>query len=105
MPRPNLPILAQVAARLTHKPDRTKIGGSTLTRIQKTASHWSHAHGCSVLSSQKKARNPWGLCSAAQRRPLMKNGFAHASLSMVRGVMRETDNMPGAGYPVRGSMI
>jgi hypothetical protein len=35
----------------------------------------------------------------------MKYGLAHASLSMVRGVMSETDNMPGAGYPVRGSMI
>ena len=93
----DLPVLAQIAARLAHEPYRANVGRSAPARIQKAACHWSHAHGCSVLSSQKKARNPCGLCCAAHWRPLMKNGFAHASLSMVRGVMSETDSMPGAG--------
>ena len=97
VPGADFPVLTQIAARLAHEPYGTNVGGSTLARIQKAAGHGSHAHGCSVLSSQKKARNPCGLCCAAHWRPLMKYGFAHASLSMVRGVMSETESMPGAG--------
>ena len=35
----------------------------------------------------------------------MKYALVHASLSMVRGAMTDTDEMPVAGEPVRGSMM
>ena len=88
----DLAVLLQVPARLPHEPHRPHIGGPAPAGIQKTAGHWSHAHGCSVLSSQKNTRKSFGLCFAAHWRPLTKYGLAHASLSMVRGVMTETDN-------------
>jgi len=38
-----------------------------------------------------------GLCAAVHVGPLMKKGFAHASLSMVLGAMTDTDAVPRAG--------
>ena len=50
-----------------------------------------------AVSSQKNTRNPAGLCADDQARPLMKNGFVHASLSIVRGETTETADVPCAG--------
>ena len=35
----------------------------------------------------------------------MKKGLVQASLSIARGAVTETWSIPGAGCPVRGSMI
>jgi len=54
--------------------------------------------------TEEDAKLLW-LVTAAHLRPLMKYGLAHASLSIVRGAITETDPLSCAGYPVRGSMI
>ena len=86
------PVLLHVPAGLPHEPHGPHIRGPAPAGIQKTACHWSHAHGFSILSSQKNTRKSFGLCLAAHWRPLIKYGFAHASLSSVRGAITETES-------------
>src|SRR5262249_29197615 len=54
--RANLAVLAEISSGLPHEPHGTRIGRPPPAGIQKTAGHWSHAHVCSGVSSQKKAR-------------------------------------------------
>src|SRR5262249_49137714 len=103
--RADFAVLPQISSRLSHEPHGPHVRGPAPAGIQKAAGHWSHAHVCSGLSSQKNARSPAGLCWDAHARPLTNNGLVHASLSMVRGVTAETESTPCAGQPVRGSMM
>jgi len=69
------------------------LGGCRTNRRRQTARHSTQK----PQNSQNKPIFPFDrLCAAVQARRLMKKGFAHASLSMVRGASTDTDAVPCA---------
>jgi len=70
--RANVPVRFHIPACLPHKPHRPDICRPPPAGVKESTGHWSHAHGFSVLSSQKNTRKSLGLCFAAQRRPFTK---------------------------------
>ncbi len=58
------------------------------------AGHGIQAQAPDSPASQKNTRKSFGLLAAVHARPLMKKGFVHASLSIVRAETTETDAVP-----------
>ena len=62
---------------------RSPVHDHPSTRDPRPARHGIQAHSGCGPSGQKNTRSAFGRRAAAQARPLMKNGFVHASLSIV----------------------